>query len=97
MPNSSSPQDSVAEARAKTVSSVGELIQQVRERALATNRVQWFRGQHSAGWDVEATIWRDYDKREERNLTNRFRARATTRIQSLPGYDDCAHWLIGSV
>lgn len=75
------------------ITSVGNLIEKVANRIRSTGRVLWFRGHRSSRWDVGATIWRNYDKNDERNFTNRFRSRASTRHQSLPGYDDCAHWL----
>ena len=76
------------------VNSLAELIELIRP--LSTNCVPWFRGQRLSRWNVEAAIWRDYKdvrKEEERNLTNRFRARASIRHHSSPRYDDLSTWL----
>ncbi len=72
---------------------VGELIHHINERVAPDGKVLWYRGQRSATWQVQPTIWREYKPEEERNFTNRFRARASTRHQSLPLYDDSAIWL----
>jgi hypothetical protein len=76
------------------VNSLAELVELLRP--LSTNCVPWFRGQRLYRWNVEAAIWRNYTdirNEEERNLTNRFRARASTRHHSTPSYDDLSTWL----
>lgn len=78
---------------APSVGCVGDLINLVGTRIWAEKRVLWFRGQRSAAWDVAPLIWREYDGEAERNFTNRFRARAGTRHQTLPSYDDSGLWL----
>jgi hypothetical protein len=81
-----------------TVESVGHLVEYISKR-LTTERtaddsgIFWFRGHRSCTWNVQPSIWRDYDKYSERNFTNRFCVRAATRYQSLPTYDQDALWL----
>jgi hypothetical protein len=75
------------------VCSVGELLDYVATRVSVDNRILWFRGHRSLGWPVAPSIWRGYDADDERNFTNRFRSRATTRMQMAPQYDDSAYWL----
>ena len=77
----------------KEVESIGELIDILADRILSDNRILWFRGHRSSTWDVQPTIWRDYNKIDERNFTNRFRSRARTRYEAFPDYDNGAGWL----
>ncbi len=74
-------------------SCVGDLIRLISSRVQASNKILWFRGNRSADWDVSPSVWRNYNPEAERNFTNRFRARAATRHQTLPHYDDGATWL----
>src|SRR5580698_6117110 len=73
--------------------SLGELIDFLGSRVAGDRRVLWFRGQQSAAWQLQPSLWRNYTPEDERNFTNRFRARAATRHQALPQYDDHAMWL----
>lgn len=73
-----------------TIDSIGALVQAITERVRSDNQILWFRGHHSSSWDVQPSIWRDYDKPAERNFTNRFTSRAGTRYERLPDYDDAA-------
>ena len=79
--------------RTHRITSVGDLAEHIVQRVQSTNRILWFRGHRCANWNVTPAIWRDYDKEQERNFTNRFRSRAATRYQSLPDYDNSAIWL----
>ena len=76
-----------------TIEKVADLIQLVRIGTWGDPNNLWFRGQRDAGWDVLPGIWRNYSDEEERNFTNRFRARAATRHQNVPHYDAWAVWL----
>jgi hypothetical protein len=76
-----------------TVKCIGHLIHQISTRIASDKRILWFRGHRSTTYKVLPTIWRDYYKCDEHNFTNRFYARAATRYQSLPSYDDDAIWL----
>jgi hypothetical protein len=77
----------------ETVESIGELIDLITDRARKDNRILWFRGHHSAVWDVEPAIRRGYDSRDERNFTQWFRSRAGSRYENFPNYDNLAAWL----
>jgi hypothetical protein len=77
-----------------TVETTAELIEVIARRVEVDKKVFWFRGQRCAHWNVWPLIWRnDYNPEQERDFTNRFRARAATRYQHLPAYDDVAIWL----
>jgi hypothetical protein len=76
-----------------TIENVGDLIHLIQIGTWGNPKNLWFRGQSGADWDVWPSIWRDHSKEEELNFTNRFRARAATRHQQVPSYDDCAIWL----
>ncbi len=78
---------------AKTIESIGGLVQQIASRVRSDKRILWFRGHRCARWNVQPAIRRGYDNGEERNFANRFRARAGTRYQTLPNYDNLAAWL----
>lgn len=80
-------------SKVQTAQSVGELVDLLGARVAADNRILWFRGQRSSAWHLEPVLWRNYKPGRERDLTNRFRARALTRHQGLPQYDDHALWL----
>jgi len=76
------------------VGSLGELVEQVVRLVDAEPNVVWFRGQKSSSWNLTAGIWRSHDAADERNFTNRFRARSATRHATfVPGYRDWAYWL----
>ncbi len=75
------------------VDSIGCLIDIISSRIKSQKRILWFRGQRCSNWNVQPSIWREYDKIEERNFTNRFRSRAGTRYETLPDYDNSAAWL----
>jgi hypothetical protein len=84
----------MTDARTQVATGIGDLINIIRARIAADGRILWFRGHRSATWAVAPTIWRDkYEPEDERNFTNRFSARAATRHQALPAYDDNAIWL----
>jgi len=74
------------------VTTVGELVSAVTD--MSDGRyVLWYRGHSQASWDVLPSIWRGYAPAEERNLTNRFRSRASIRYSPAPDYDATASWL----
>lgn len=83
----------IARIKSPTATSLGEVIKLICKRSLGENKVLWFRGHHSASWSVLPSLWRQYGPDDERNFTNRFRARASSRHQSLPNYDNSAIWL----
>jgi hypothetical protein len=71
------------------VTSLRDPIEKVTSVVTQEPKIVWFRGESTAGWDLQAGVSRKYDKVGERNLTNRFRARAGTRHSSLvPDYRD---------
>lgn len=76
-----------------TIESVGGLVAEIAQRVRSDNRILWFRGHRCAQWPVQPAIRRGYDNADERNFTNRFRSRAGTRYEQLPGYDNLAAWL----
>ena len=76
------------------VASLSDLIEKVTKVVMGEPDTVWFRGESSSEWDLQAGVWRNHDESGERNLTNRFRARAATRHTSfVPGYHDWAYWL----
>jgi hypothetical protein len=80
----------------QTAPSLGELIRLIRNtlKKVQGPRILWFRGHRSTKWELVPRIWRDYDgAADERNFTNRFRSRATSRQHVLPDYDNSAIWL----
>ena len=79
--------------KSRAARSIGELIDHILTDVFLGRKPLWFRGQRSATWSVEPSIWRQYDTDSERNFTNRFRSRAATRYQTLPDYDNDAIWL----
>jgi hypothetical protein len=73
---------------------LGDLISHLAHRIDRDDRILWYRAHRSATWHVEPSVWREkHTPEEERNFTNRFTARASTRHQLLPHYDDMAIWL----
>lgn len=75
------------------IRSLGNLIDEVATFAGEQRRILWFRGHKSSKWHVQPAIWRDYDHYDERNFTNRFCARAGTKHDGVPRYEDVASWL----
>jgi len=70
--------------------SVGDLIEHLTGKV---GPICWYRGHRDANWDVQPTIWRDFDEAEERNFTNRFTSRAAIRYSLAPKYDEPSRWL----
>ena len=75
------------------IGSISDLISTIASRVLEDRRILWFRGHRKATWKVQPKIHREYDNSDERNFAHRFRARAGTRYQKLPEYDQIASWL----
>jgi hypothetical protein len=84
------------------IRSIADLVELMSERIRREHRILWFRGQRLAAWNVDANVWRDYDhtresffseRERERDLTNRFRARAAIRQQRFPSYRNYGAWL----
>jgi len=75
------------------IHTLGNLIDEVAALTGEQRRILWFRGHRSLQWHVQPSIWRDYDRDDERNFTNRFCARAGTKHPAVPHYDDVASWL----
>lgn len=69
------------------------LIDGVHEIRNYKDQILWFRGQKRADWDLAPSIFRGYTLDDEKNLTNRFRSRATIRHIYTPEYEDKAGWL----
>jgi hypothetical protein len=87
-------------ARFPRIEHIGDLVEFLAGKYRSENRILWFRGQKNYTWNLSARIWREYcPAREseyalsERNLTNRFRARAAARRQGLPQYAEYGPWL----
>jgi hypothetical protein len=75
------------------VESLGAVVEAVSAATAVHGRPLWFRGQQRAGWDLQASIHRDYRGENERDFTNRFRSRAGMRYQNTPAHGDHAAWL----
>ena len=77
----------------KTVKSISDLINIVSNHISKTNTILWFRGHFDSSWSLRPSIHRDYTNDSERNFVHRFRARAYSRVENLPSYDERAKWL----
>ena len=77
----------------KTVKSISDLIDIVSNHIRETNRILWFRGHFDSNWALIPSIHRNYTNEAERNFVHRFRARAYSRVENLPSYDERAKWL----
>lgn len=75
------------------IDGLGALIRVVQGIRSYPDQAFWFRGQRSFSWELNASINRGYTRDDEKNLTNRFRARAAIRRISTPGYEEHAEWL----
>ncbi|MGX1790885.1 FRG domain-containing protein [Bosea sp. NPDC055332] len=75
------------------VRTVGEIISYIQSIRQHEDEELWYRGHKSIKYKVTPTIWRGYSRSDERNFTNRFRARAGIRYSNSPKYNDNAHWL----
>lgn len=76
----------------REITSVGELVEYIVPRA-EDQEILWFRGHQNASWKLLPAVFREHNTEGERNLTNRFRARAGTRSANLPNYSDLPAWL----
>ncbi len=77
----------------RVVRSIAEIILCLQEHRTYSDQEFWYRGHRSRSYKVSPTIWRGYSRADERNFTNRFRARAAIRYPNSPDYNDNAHWL----
>jgi hypothetical protein len=75
------------------IESIIQLVEYIQKSRRSPDQEFWFRGHRSAEWNVEPAIQRRYTRADERNLTNRFRARAAVRYEKAPEYGESAHWL----
>ena len=82
-----------SEITPKVVDSLGAIVEAVVAATAAHGRPLWYRGQQHVGWDVQASVHRDYTGDDERDFTNRFRSRAGMRYQHTPAHGDQAAWL----
>lgn len=76
-----------------TVRTVGDIVTQLRAFKRHPDQELWYRGHGSDAFQVLPSIWRKHTREEERDLTNRFRARAAIRYPNSPRYDQNAGWL----
>lgn len=76
-----------------TVRTIGELVGHIREIRRHPDQELWYRGHSSSAYSVAPSIWRGYTHHDERNLSNRFRARAAIRYANSPRYESYAGWL----
>lgn len=76
-----------------TVRSVADLIHHIQELRDHVDQELWFRGHSSIDYVVAPSIWRGYTRIDERNFSNRFRARAAIRYANSPEYQNYAGWL----
>jgi len=76
-----------------SIRTLGNLIDEVATLIGEQKRILWFRGHRSTKWKLQPAIWRGYNHDDERNFTNRFCARAGTKHQDVPKYEDVASWL----
>jgi hypothetical protein len=75
------------------VDSIGAVVEAVVATTAVHGQPLWYRGQQQVGWDLQASIHRDYRADDERNFTNQFRSRAGMRYQHTPAHGDQAAWL----
>jgi len=79
--------------RISTVDSLSEFVRHIAYVQSEIKTILWFRGQRVASWDVQAGVYRDDHRTEERNYSHRFRSRAGTRYAHLPRQEELATWL----
>lgn len=77
----------------RTIRSLSELVDAVREFSAQTGHLLWYRGQASASWTLLPRVRRGYLTQDERNLSIQFFTRAITRHAHCPNYDDFPGWL----
>lgn len=75
------------------IDGLGAIVRVVQGIRSYKDQVLWFRGQRSFSWDLYASINRGYSRDDEKNFTNRFRARAAIRRSTTPKYEEHAEWL----
>jgi hypothetical protein len=75
------------------ITCLGELIRHVAGVRSERKDVIWFRGHRAATWELQPSLWREYNAEKERNFTNRFRSRAAIRRPDSPRAEDYAGWL----
>jgi hypothetical protein len=75
------------------VGSISGLINIVSNHICENNRILWFRGHLDSNWALIPSIYRGYTNDAERNFVHRFRARAYSRAENMPSYEERAKWL----
>jgi hypothetical protein len=83
----------VTEVEPIVIQSIGRLLEELTAMNINRGNIIWYRGHRSTQWNVEPTIWREYEPWQERNFAHRFRSRAAIRMHDAPSYNDLSHWI----
>lgn len=75
------------------IETIQDLIDLIYLKVIKDNRILWFRGHSNSSWELKPSIWRQYNKEEERNFSHRFKSRASARNIDLPKYNESGKWL----
>jgi len=75
------------------IRSISEMLDVLISFEASKGEILWYRGHRLAKWNVEPTIWRNFEPRDERNFFHRFRSRAAIRMHDAPRYQDYSHWI----
>ena len=76
------------------ITDIGSLLAAARKALPGFGKAQYiFRGHADSSWQLVPSVYRDYDRRGEKNLAGRFRIAAPTRHSRGPGLTDEPGWM----
>ena len=72
---------------------LSEFQEQISQLTISTNTVKWYRGQADKSWTLKPSLWRDFNREDERGMNHEFLWKAPSRTSNPPKDKDWSSWL----
>ena len=72
---------------------VSEFLNHIKEITYDNGQVSWYRGHFDERWELKPSVWRDFDRKEEREMNHEFLWKAKSRTNNPPNEKDWSAWL----
>ncbi len=77
----------------KIITSIGDLISEIKEIYSEQNHLLWFRGHSDKDWELVPSIQRENYKKNEQFLMNDFYMMASVTVKEKPSYENYSGWM----
>lgn len=77
----------------KIITSIGDLISEIKLIYSEQNYLLWFRGHSDKDWDLVPSVHRENYEKNEQFLMNDFYMRASVTIKEKPSYENYSGWI----